>query len=169
MKKKQPHTSAVFVICGVSASGKSTIGRLLATELKCIFLEGDDFHPAKNIKKMKSAIALSDNDRVDWIAAISEHVNSLAAPQLVLSCSALTPFVQSELRRQCKSQIYWINLTLPQHVALERSRNRKHFMPPELMASQYEAWTPPEAGINVDAMMSQKHIIDRIMGELIAL
>lgn len=153
----------LFIICGVSASGKSTIGRILAEHLDCLFLEGDDFHPAANKNKMKSKIALTDNDRVDWILAISNYVSSLDNLDLVLSCSALTPFVQRELQSKCNRQIHWIKLNLPQEVALQRSKSREHFMPPELINSQYKAWSPPTEGLNVDATKPTDYIVKDIM------
>lgn len=161
--------STLFIICGVSASGKSTIGRLLATKLQCLFLEGDDFHPPANIKKMQSKTALNDLDRVDWIQAIADHVNALNADQLVLSCSALTPFVQKQLEQKCNPNIHWIKLILPQHIALERSESRKHFMPSELIASQYDAWRPPQGGTEIDANQPPADILEHIIKALPAI
>ena len=54
---------SILVIMGVSGSGKTTIGQLLSTELICSFIDGDDFHPPANIKKMSSGEALTDEDR----------------------------------------------------------------------------------------------------------
>ena len=62
----------IVIIMGVSGCGKSTIGKKLADKLGCSFLEGDDFHPAENIAKMKNGIPLTDQDRLPWLKKISE-------------------------------------------------------------------------------------------------
>ncbi len=163
--------SNIFIICGVSASGKSTIGRLLAAELNAVFLEGDDYHSDHNIKKMTSNIPLTDKDRVDWVHNLAHAINAFDPDNsnvgnIVLSCSALTQFVQTELRRRCKAPITWIKLDLPLDIALKRAKSREHFMPPELMASQFAAWCPPSDGIGVDAVQSKQDIIAHIMTAL---
>lgn len=141
----------LFVICGVSGSGKSTIGRLLAQDLNYPFIEGDDFHPASNIKKMSAGKPLTDEDRVDWLIAISEEVNSFDEQPIILACSALTPFVQNNLQTKCKPPIYWIKLDVSPKEVTRRMKQREHFMPPSLAQSQFEAWTPPSCGHEVNA------------------
>ena len=61
----------IIVLMGVSGSGKTTVGQILAAQLGWKFLEGDDFHTAANIEKMRSGIALQDEDRRPWLAALS--------------------------------------------------------------------------------------------------
>ena len=61
-------------------------------------LEGDDFHPAANRRKMASGAALSDEDRAPWLDAVEAELSSRAGDTIVLACSALTPYVQSRLR-----------------------------------------------------------------------
>lgn len=153
----------LIIICGVSASGKSTTALRLAVTIGCLFLEGDDFHPLTNIEKMKSQIALTDTDRKDWIASIANHVNTVGQNKYVLSCSALTPFVQDELTQLCNAKIHWIILDLPQDIALNRAQNRDHFMPPELIKSQFKAWSPPKNGLKIDATLPTNDIIERIL------
>jgi gluconokinase len=62
----------VVILMGVSGSGKTTIGQLLAKELNWRFYEGDDFHPQANVAKMSRGIPLSDEDRASWLTAL-EH------------------------------------------------------------------------------------------------
>jgi len=158
--------SVLYVICGVSACGKSTIGRQLGNSIKSPFIEGDDFHPAQNIQKMASGTPLTDHDRKAWIAAMANHINQIDADKIVLSCSALTQFVQTELIRLCLPEIQWISLELPQAIALERSQSRTHFMPPALIASQYEAWTTPNPSLSIDASQSIEAILSDIKTSL---
>lgn len=141
----------IFVICGVSGSGKSTIGRALAADLNCPFVEGDDFHPKSNVEKMSSGTPLTDENRVDWLIAIGQHVNSLGDQAIVLACSALTPFVQSFLKDTCNKPIHWIKMQIDLNEVRRRMDARSHFMPSTLAQSQFEAWVPPKTGLNVDA------------------
>ena len=62
----------IFIIMGVSGTGKSTIGKLLGQKLDVPFFDGDDFHPESNILKMKSGQPLNDEDRKDWLLALND-------------------------------------------------------------------------------------------------
>ena len=72
---------------GVSGSGKSTIGKLLAERLSLRFFDGDDFHSEKNVQKMSLGQPLTDHDREDWLASLAELI--FAEKPIVLACSAL--------------------------------------------------------------------------------
>ncbi len=152
----------VIIICGVSASGKSTIGRALADQLSLSFLEGDDYHPPANIKKMSSGEPLTDNDRETWINTICKDVNNAPDHALILSCSALTSFVQNKLISDITRKIIWIKLNLSPARALERMQARDHFMPPALMDSQFNAWSPPKGGLDVNSNQTKTAILNQI-------
>ena len=53
----------IIVVMGVSGSGKTTIGKMLADAIRCSFLEGDSLHSKENIEKMSHGIPLTDSDR----------------------------------------------------------------------------------------------------------
>jgi len=127
--------------------------------LECPFIEGDDFHPRRNVEKMSGGTPLTDHDRKAWIAAIASHINQINGDKIILSCSALTQFVQTELTRLCTPEIKWIALELPQAIALKRSESRTHFMPPALVASQYQAWTAPNPSLSIDATQTIEMIL----------
>jgi gluconokinase len=145
-----PLARSLIVIMGVSGCGKSTIGRALAEENDWPFLEGDQFHPAANIEKMASGTALTDKDRERWVDNMNGAVDAQAAPILVLACSALTPFVRGRLDRVDRDIIYAHLKT--EHVDMvDRLTAREHFMPPELLPSQYAALSVPDGAYEFDA------------------
>ena len=83
-------TRLCVVIMGVSGSGKTTVGKLLAERLGGIFIDGDDLHPAANIKKMKHGIPLDDTDRWPWLDYIVQTVKErMVSQSVVVACSAL--------------------------------------------------------------------------------
>jgi gluconokinase len=146
----------VVVVMGVSASGKTTIGRRLAERLGTQFLEGDDLHPASNLAKMASGHPLDDIDRRPWLAALTDWIRSVAADHQggVLACSAL----RREYRDQFRStgaNVWFLHLALDREAAAERiSRREGHFMPPKLLDSQFDTLEPLQAdepGATVDA------------------
>ena len=79
----------ILLVMGVTGSGKTTVGKLLASRLGWVFLDADDFHPAENIAKMKRGVALTDEDREPWLAAIHAELLQCAAKKqdAVLACS----------------------------------------------------------------------------------
>ena len=70
----------IAIVYGVSGAGKTTVGKLLARELNWRFIEADDFHPAENVKKMRSGHPLTDEDRWPWLERLQQQIEqSLAA------------------------------------------------------------------------------------------
>ena len=160
----------LLVIMGVSACGKSTVGRELSLSLDAQFFEGDDFHPAANIEKMSGGTPLTDADRAAWLDAILSAVNSSKAPNLTLACSALTPYVQERLISGAEREVIWIWLSAPQNIIAERLKHRGgHFMPPELLKSQFAALSPSKAAIEIDVSQPPAFVIANIIERLSAL
>ena len=153
----------LYIICGVSGSGKTTIGQALAKRLSCPFVEGDDFHPDSNIDKMASSTPLTDADRTAWLEAITTHLKTQTHIQSVLACSALTPYVQNFLSQAFGDKITWVKLEVSRECAKNRMESREHFMPPALLDSQFAAWTPPQSGLTISADKP----IDEIIGQII--
>ena len=81
----------ILIVAGVSGSGKTTVGAMLACRLHWPFADADDFHPAANIEKMRSGIPLTDEDRQPWLRAIAAWMDERIAGDepAVMTCSAL--------------------------------------------------------------------------------
>ena len=137
---------------GVSGSGKTTIGQLLSTELICSFIDGDDFHPPMNIKKMSSGEALTDKDRWPWLEILADKIQqSIQQEQsVVLACSALK---NSYRRVLCveKQLVQFIYLK-GDYITIERRMQSResHFMTKSLLQSQFATLEEPEDAIVVD-------------------
>lgn len=158
-------TSVLIVVMGVSGCGKSTLSERLAKTHDWPFLEADDFHSDANIAKMSSGTPLTDEDRIGWINDIAKAVSKRCEPVVVLACSALTPLVQSRLK-EIPREILFLHLNTQSVDMSERLSKRNHFMPPALLASQYEALSVPEGAINIDAGLPLATMVDRVNDSL---
>ncbi len=156
----------VIIVCGVSGCGKSTIASTLANRLDARFIEGDSHHPESNVEKMSSGRPLTDQDRTVWLDSICTDISLNAGKITVLACSALTPYVQSFLDDRLGTRITWVKLQISEAIAQSRMTSREHFMPPALLQSQFEAWCPPETGLEISAELPVETIIDRILNYL---
>jgi len=155
---------------GVSGVGKSTIGELLSKELNIPFLDGDEYHPKENIAKMASGKPLNDQDRYGWLVTL----NDLAKKQLeggscVIVCSALKQKYREQLCQDIEEQTKWIHLSGSFETIYNRVNSRKdHFMPSELLQSQFDTLEEPKNAITVDVKLLPEEIIDKINEELMA-
>jgi gluconokinase len=146
-------TDMILVIMGVSGSGKSTVGRLLAQDLHWTFVEGDDFHPAANIEKMRHGIPLDDNDRRPWLDAIRHRLQEAhqRGENIVLACSALKHSYQHYLAQFAPESLRYVYLVGSEELIRQRlGRRTGHFMDPALLHSQFETLEPPEEALRVD-------------------
>lgn len=158
----------IWILIGVSGSGKSTIGRRFSQELECDFIEGDRRHAQANIIKMSSGIPLEDEDRRQWLAAIEADIQWALDRnrEVVMTCSALKAEYRKQLTSLGKVQLVWIDL--PTAILRQRLETREdHFMSAEMLTSQiaaFESIAPEEDIITVDGSSS----IDDVMSELIS-
>ncbi|HZR73652.1 gluconokinase [Bradyrhizobium sp.] len=132
---------------GVSGSGKSTIAAALAARLQWTFEDGDRFHPASNVEKMRAGHPLSDEDRWPWLEAIADEIGRVckAGGHVVIACSALKHAYRDVLLRG-RDDVRFVFLNGDQALIAERLARRKgHFMPPGLLDSQFKTLEPPEA------------------------
>ncbi|WP_333738561.1 gluconokinase [Streptomyces sp. IBSBF 2806] len=155
----------VVVVMGVSGSGKSTVGRLLAQRLGVPFLEADDVHSAANRAKMTAGRPLDDEDRRPWLLALAALIREAtdSGRGAVMACSALKHEYR-ELFRRAGAGTWFLYLALDGETAARRVAGRAdHFMPALLVGSQYaalEPLRPDEPGLTVDAGADPRTIVD---------
>ncbi len=160
-----------ILVMGVSGSGKSTAGENLAQELGWPFRDADSFHPSANVAKMSAGIALTDEDRWPWLAAIAAWIDerrSSGAPGIV-SCSALKRAYRRVLL-DGRPDVRLVYLQGDQPLIAGRmGRRTGHFMPPTLLASQFAALEEPAADewpIIVPIELSPRRIVEHILASM---
>jgi len=147
---------------GVSGVGKSTVGCKLSQRFGLPFLEGDEFHSAENIAKMKRGEPLTDADRAPWTGRIVSTVDDMRDERIVLACSALTPSVRASLSKVNARHVSWVLLTASAQVIQARMMERDHFMPESLLDSQFAALTLSDDLFEVDAARTLSDILQTI-------
>lgn len=164
---------SVLVVMGVSGCGKSTIGTQLALALHWEFEDGDWFHPPSNIEKMHSGQPLTDADRWPWLAAIAAAIDAVRAAghHAVIACSALKRSYRAVIVG-ARPDVRLIYLKGDMALIARRIAVRhEHFMPPDLLRSQFAALEEPGADENpvVAAIEpSPREIVRRIVAALAA-
>jgi gluconokinase len=138
-----------LVIMGVAGSGKTTVAAHVARAAGRALLEGDDFHPAENLRKMRAGIPLVDEDRREWLDGIADAIRT-RGPEVVVSCSALKRAYRDRLRAAAPG-LRFVFLDVTPDVAHRRVAERaaSHFFSPALVDSQFAALESPvgEAGV----------------------
>jgi len=166
-----PAAPCALVVMGVSGSGKSTIAEHLASRIGWIFEDGDQFHPASNISKMHAGRPLTDDDRWPWLRAIAAEIDRVcqAGEHVVIACSALKRAYRDILvhgRRDVR--IIYLDGT-QQLIADRLAKRTGHFMPPDLLPSQFRTLEPPgsdENPVTVSIDASIEAVIDDIVHQL---
>ncbi len=155
---------------GVSGVGKTTVGKRLAERLGAQFLEGDDFHPAANVAKMRRGEPLDDDDRRPWLEALAAELarHAAAGESVVLTCSALRRSYR-DLLRSGGAAIRFVYLAAEPAFIRKRLAGRQgHFMPAALLDSQFATLEEPDASeaIRVDASLDPNSIVDQVREQL---
>ncbi len=140
-----PVHRAIYVVMGVSGSGKSVVGAALANALGVDFVEGDQYHPRENVERMSRGIPLTDADRAGWLRALATRIGEArdAGVGLVVTCSALKRSYR-DLLRSAAPQLRFIFLHGRRDLIAERLADRRgHFMPASLLDSQLATLEAP--------------------------
>ncbi|MCW8345798.1 gluconokinase [Vibrio sp. ZSDZ65] len=154
------------IVMGVCASGKSTIGAMLAQKLGRKFIDGDDLHPRANIQKMASGEPLNDDDRAPWLERIRDAAYSLESKNEhgIIVCSALKQHYRDQIR-EGNEHVTFLFLDGSYDLILERMRNRSgHFMKENMVRSQFDALERPDAEpqtVIVDIDCTMEEVVER--------
>jgi len=160
----------IVIVFGVSGAGKTTVGKLLARGLGWHFVEADDFHPAANIKKMRSGRLLTDEDRWPWLERLREEIERLVATgkNAVMACSALKRAYRDRLR--VGNEVKFVFLRGDVALVQKRLRSRRsHFMNPDLLQSQFddlEETRPDEEVLTIELGGTPEEIVNEIKTKL---
>ena len=140
----RPELPPLVVVMGVSGSGKTTIGTLVAHELGVEFTDGDSLHPLENVEKMAAGTPLEDEDRWPWLEVVGRtlHEHGERREGLVVACSALKRSYRERIRSQAPSALF-LHLDGTLEVLTRRIEGRSgHFMPATLLQSQIDTLEP---------------------------
>jgi gluconokinase len=162
-------SAPAVVVMGVSGSGKSTVGKLLADRLGVAFGDADDFHTPELKAKMAAGHPLTDSDRWPWLARLADWLRT-EQDGAVLACSALRRSYRDVLRTG-SSRLCFLHLDGSAEVVGQRVGHRlNHYMPASLVASQYatlEPLGPEESGMAIDFTLGPEQIVERFLNEVV--
>lgn len=154
----------VIIVMGVSGCGKTTVGKKLANQLNLPFYDADDFHPLANVEKMSSGKPLKDDDREPWLKILSKKIDVWNRNKgAVLACSALK-LSYRQLLASKSEHVQFVHLKGDRDTLLKRLKAREaHYMPPDLLDSQFEALEEPKDAITVSAHKTPQVLVREIV------
>ncbi|SFU74931.1 6-phosphogluconate dehydrogenase/gluconokinase [Pustulibacterium marinum] len=159
----------IYIVMGVSASGKTTIAKKLSEQLKIKYIEADDYHSDANKEKMSNGIPLNDEDRLPWLEALHqvalEHIQDKTSA--VMTCSALKEKYRKILTESIEENVQFIFLKGSYELIYDRIAYRKnHFMVASLLKSQFDTLEEPNNAIVVDVSGSIEENMNELMQQL---
>lgn len=153
---------------GVSGAGKSAVGERLSNDLGWPFVDGDDLHPAANVRKMASGVPLTDEDRAPWLQRVRDVIlkYSRSGRSAIIACSALKQAYRDFLLAGLSdARLVYLQVTPP--VAKRRLRERQgHFFDPSLLESQFDTLEEPIDGLLVNADRPVAEVVDTVLSEV---
>lgn len=159
-------TGMIYIVMGVSGSGKTTVGLKLADRLRLPFHDADEYHLPGSIDKMRQGVPLQDADRLPWLEQLADLIALWEKEGgAVLACSALKESYREIL--QTVPHITWIYLDGSRETILSRLQSRNaHFMASSMLESQLEALEKPAYGIHVDVSLSPEQIVQEVIKKI---
>jgi gluconokinase len=157
----------IAIVMGVTGSGKTTVGRLLAEQLGWTFADADDFHPRANVEKMERGVPLNDEDRAPWLDRLRVQImNWIANGQsAVLACSALKRNYRQELSVGPEVRFVYLKGS-PELIAKRLRLRRGHFADEKILAGQFADLEEPETAVTVDIAQTPEKIVAEIREKL---
>jgi gluconokinase len=160
---------SIIMVMGVSGSGKTTVGALLAGQLGWPYAEADSFHPVANIEKMAAGHPLTDEDRRPWLAAIGAWIDGqIAAGQPgVVTCSALKRAYRDQLRRPQLQLVYLQGSR--ELIAGRLAARHGHFFTAAMLDTQFadlEEPEPDEDALIVSVAGTPEHIVEEVLAKV---
>ncbi|MFP4466656.1 MAG: gluconokinase [Candidatus Goldiibacteriota bacterium] len=155
----------VYIIMGVMGAGKTTAAKKLAEALNCSFFEGDDYHSAESIEKMRNSLPLDDDDRAAWLeklrGIIDTHIEK--GKDAVIACSILKEKYRAALGAE-RQEARLVYLKASEELIRRRLEQREgHFASPALLKSQFEALEEPKNALVIDASLEADEIVFKII------
>jgi gluconokinase len=160
----------IVVLMGVTGSGKTTIGELLASRSNAVFADADDYHPAANKQKMAAGHPLNDEDRQPWLDTLNQLMRGWyqAGKSGILACSALKQKYRDTLASDMPhNAMTFVWLDTPKEVIAERLAARHHeFMNPNLLQSQFDTLEPPADALRIVNDRAPEQIVESILEKI---
>jgi ACS family tartrate transporter-like MFS transporter len=149
---------------GVTGSGKSTVGKLVADRLAWVFLEADEFHSPQNIAKMRAGIPLTDTDRLPWLDAIHARLVALHAEgkDIVLGCSALKESYRQRLAKNLPLEIVYLKGS-PAFIGMRLRERHGHFAGTPILAGQFADLEEPREAFTLPVELPPEDIVRKIL------
>ena len=154
----------ILLVIGVTGSGKTTVGKLLAQRLGWLFLDADAFHPAENIEKMKHGVPLTDEDREPWLDAIHAELLACVAKKqdALLACSALKQSYRETLAAGVDLRICYLHGTYREIAARLQSRTG-HFAGEGILAGQFADLEEPRDALVLRVSETPEEIVADVL------
>jgi gluconokinase len=157
----------IFIVMGVSGSGKTTVGKAVSNKFGWKYYEGDEYHPAENVEKMKNWIPLNDEDRLPWLLSLRKVIEEAISKRenIVISCSALKEAYRKILK--VSEEVKFIYLKGSYDLIRKRMEERiPHFFKPEMLKSQFDVLKEPQQAIEIDISKSSESIIGDLIDKI---
>jgi carbohydrate kinase (thermoresistant glucokinase family) len=158
----------VLILMGPMGCGKTTIGKMLAKRLGWSFFDGDDFHPKKNVEKMRAGIALTDEDRKLWLENLHADIQRWLKDKenAILACSALKQAYRDILGVD-QNTVRTVYLKGSYELLRKRIEDRHHpYMDKNLLRSQLDTLEEPKDGLTVDISAAPEIVVSTIINNL---